>query len=318
MMIQSPFDLAALEASGRRIETPCGKGNLVWRMWGSETETEAEPAPGLEYIRLPLILLHGGGGSWRHWHRTIPALMQQRKVIAVDMPGYGDSAMPDAPVSLASLGRVIAEGLEQVLQQGEAYHLAGFSLGSFIAPHVIAAKMFSSEVVTGSPEENAPPNNANRSAKSLILIHGHFVGKMEFSPQNTLKRWRGITDSAERNAILRYNLGQLMLAHPESADAPTVDLYRQDLEQARLRVPGFIDDLDTGILSDIAAEICTISGQLDPTASPSVEAQVAALKQLRPDAQTHVIANCGHWAMHEAADRCNTILQQWLEDVESR
>ena len=76
----NPADIvAAFEERSRRFETPCGEGRIVWRVWGSGP---------------PLLLTHGGGGSWLHWIRNIDALAQERTVWAVDLPGYGDSAMP--------------------------------------------------------------------------------------------------------------------------------------------------------------------------------------------------------------------------------
>jgi len=268
---------AALAATSIRHDTPCGEGLMVWREWGSG-ETVA--------------LLHGGGGSWRHWVRTIPALAAHYRVLAADMPGYGESDLPPEPVTFASLGAIIAHGLDLLTPAHEGYHIAGFSLGSFVAPHVMAATA--------------------RPARSLTLAHGHMVGKMAYSPQQTLKRWRNVEDLAERRAILRHNLGQLMLAHPESADDATVELYREDLEQARLRVPGFIDQLDTDILTRIPGRLCSISGALDPTSAPSLEAQIEALRALRPDSRSHIIPNAGHWVMHEAPEAFNALFLDWL------
>ena len=39
----------------------------------------------------PLVLLHGGMGSWSHWLRNIGALAREFTVITLDMPGYGSS-----------------------------------------------------------------------------------------------------------------------------------------------------------------------------------------------------------------------------------
>ena len=40
-----------IAAEAQRLETPCGDGSMVWRVWGSGP---------------PLVLLHGGYGSWMH------------------------------------------------------------------------------------------------------------------------------------------------------------------------------------------------------------------------------------------------------------
>ena len=42
-----------------------------------------------------LLLVHGLGGSWRSWSTILDALSAQRTVIAIDLPGHGDT--PAAP-----------------------------------------------------------------------------------------------------------------------------------------------------------------------------------------------------------------------------
>ncbi|MGH3265685.1 MAG: alpha/beta fold hydrolase, partial [Trebonia sp.] len=37
----------------------------------------------------PLLLIHGLGSSLRNWDPVLPALSAERKVIAVDLPGFG-------------------------------------------------------------------------------------------------------------------------------------------------------------------------------------------------------------------------------------
>ncbi|MBW8755472.1 MAG: hypothetical protein JF595_15270, partial [Sphingomonadales bacterium] len=81
---QDPAALVAdYEARAQRVETPCGEGTLVWRIWGAENS-------GAE----PLVVSHGAQGAWSHWIRNIDRLSAERMLIAVDMPGHGDSAMP--------------------------------------------------------------------------------------------------------------------------------------------------------------------------------------------------------------------------------
>lgn len=279
MSLASEFDTTpgALDAMAIRHETPCGDGVMVWREWGAGE---------------PLVLLHGGAGSWRHWLRNIEVLSARYRVIAADTPGYGSSADPPEPVSFQSIGQIMAAGLDSILGKGAGYHLAGFSLGSFMAPYLIV--------------------NSLNTAKSLTLVHGHLVGRMKYSPQTELKRWRHVEDANERREILRHNLGTLMLAHPESTDDATIELYREDLEAARLRVPAFIGTLDTAILKTLDCRLCSISGALDPTGDPDVQTQVAMLRALRPDAVCHIMENTGHWAMYESPVEFNKLFLGFL------
>ncbi|MBM3607512.1 MAG: alpha/beta hydrolase [Alphaproteobacteria bacterium] len=272
-----------LERAAEIFRSPCGDGNLVYLRW--------QPDDDEGMARAPVVLLHGGSGSWRHWLRNILYLLGQHPVIAFDMPGLGDSAKPPEPVSFQQLGAIIAQGLDR-LEGAGAYHIAGFSLGSLVAPHVVLA--------------------SQRKLLSLALVHGHFHGRMAYAPRQSLKRWRNVEDRNERRNILRFNLGQLMLAHPHSANDLTLDLYQGDLECSRLRVETFIATLDTDILKRISAPLLAISGALDPTGVPSPREQQELLRTSKPDAECHVIENCGHWVMWEAADEFNTLFGAWL------
>jgi hypothetical protein len=55
-----PPALSQALADGRRWQTPCGDGPLVWHDWGD--------------LRHPaVVLLHGGSSSWTHWlHNIVP------------------------------------------------------------------------------------------------------------------------------------------------------------------------------------------------------------------------------------------------------
>lgn len=39
----------------------------------------------------PLLLVHGLGGTCRSWDTILPALAQEREVIALDLPGHGQT-----------------------------------------------------------------------------------------------------------------------------------------------------------------------------------------------------------------------------------
>lgn len=54
----------------------------------------------------PLLLIHGLGGSWRSWSPILDALSAERRVIAIDLPGHGDT--PPKPDSGSFAGLVDA------------------------------------------------------------------------------------------------------------------------------------------------------------------------------------------------------------------
>lgn len=51
----------------------------------------------------PLLLVHGLGSNWRNWEPVLPMLSSQRDVIAVDLPGFGESPPLAGEVTITSL-----------------------------------------------------------------------------------------------------------------------------------------------------------------------------------------------------------------------
>lgn len=80
---------------------------------------------------LPLLLLHGLGGSWRSWRRILPMLEAKRNVIAVDLPGFGKTPALRGPVSIESLTAAVIDFLEHNDLLG--VDVAGCSFGATIA-----------------------------------------------------------------------------------------------------------------------------------------------------------------------------------------
>ena len=88
----------------------------------------------------PLVLVHGLGGSRRIWAPVIDRLEAEREVIAVDLPGFGESAplADGTPPTAANLAGAVDElvgelGLERP-------HLAGNSLGGWVALELAKAR----------------------------------------------------------------------------------------------------------------------------------------------------------------------------------
>ena len=79
----------------------------------------------------PVLFVHGLGGAWQNWLENIPHVAQERRALAVDLPGFGRSEMPRYDISISGYGRSVHSfceqlGLEQVV-------LVGNSMGGFVA-----------------------------------------------------------------------------------------------------------------------------------------------------------------------------------------
>jgi pimeloyl-ACP methyl ester carboxylesterase len=81
----------------------------------------------------PLVLLHGQGLSRRSWEPVIPLLAPLRDVIAVDLPGHGDSRR-QADEEGAAPGDLAVAVIELLDDLGlDSPHVAGNSLGGWVA-----------------------------------------------------------------------------------------------------------------------------------------------------------------------------------------
>ncbi len=81
----------------------------------------------------PLILIHGLGATRRIWDPVVELLAAERDVIAIDLPGFGESEpLPDGtPASAANMAEAIRETAAGI--GVERAHLAGNSLGGWTA-----------------------------------------------------------------------------------------------------------------------------------------------------------------------------------------
>jgi pimeloyl-ACP methyl ester carboxylesterase len=81
----------------------------------------------------PLVLLHGIGSSRRAWDPVIPALAERFDVVAVDLPGFGDSEPlpPEVEPRPAALAAAVAGLLDDLGLTTP--HVAGNSLGGWVA-----------------------------------------------------------------------------------------------------------------------------------------------------------------------------------------
>lgn len=266
-------ELAALDAGARRIETPCGQGAMVWRVWGSG------PA---------LVLGHGGQGAWSHWVRNIAVLAAHYTVIAPDLPGHGESAMP-AAIDHDSISAAIAEALKTVLPAGESADFVGFSFGGAVFTHFAARypERVRRVIIVGTGGLDTP--------------HGHVdLGRV------------GGLQGEERRAAIKRNLLGLMLHHPDTVDEMAMHLLVANGRQARLSVIELVlPDKVALVLPQLTVPLDAIWGEFDRP-HPDPAAQEAVLRRFQPATIFRVIADAGHWSMYERPDAFNSALLDML------
>ncbi len=75
----------------------------------------------------PLLLIHGLGGSWRTWMNILDPLADEREVIAIDLPGHGDTPPMPNEASMDTLAEAVTSWLDK--QNLTGIDVAGNSMG---------------------------------------------------------------------------------------------------------------------------------------------------------------------------------------------
>ncbi len=276
-MIDSIAAVNALEARGETRRTPCGAGTMVWHIWGEGA---------------PLVLLHGGYGSWTHWVRNIEPLSRRYRVLVADIPGLGDSVAAPDPYTADSIAAIVSEGLASLIGPDEVAHLAGFSFGGLIGGHV-AERM-------------------GARIGNLVLIGSGGTG-IPRPTQVELVKWHLRRGEAAQREAHRENLAILMIADPANIDEFTVDLQVRNAARARTKSrPLSRNPTLLKALPRIKARLSGIWGERDITARGILEETRKLLQSFQPTARFTVIPEAGHWVQYEAAQAFNAVLLDHL------
>jgi pimeloyl-ACP methyl ester carboxylesterase len=78
-----------------------------------------------------MIFVHGLSGTWQNWLLNIPAFLETHRVIAPDLPGFGESPMPRDRISIPLYARILDRLLEAL--EVERAVVVGNSMGGFAA-----------------------------------------------------------------------------------------------------------------------------------------------------------------------------------------
>ena len=258
------------------LTTPCGDGNLVWRRWGEG---------------LPVVLAHGGSGSWTHWIKTIPELAKAYTVYTVDLPGLGQSDMPEPPLTAEHCGEIVAAGVRQLIPAQQRPRFVAFSFGAHVSSF-------------------AAVELGDRVAQFVIV--GCAALGLPYHGLKYLKEEPGMSED-DVDAVYRTNLRRLMFADEANIDALAIHLQKMNVRQARFRSRRLASTSEIrDNLPRISARLAAIWGSRDATATPSPDARVALLRAHQPDMPSSIIEGAGHWVMYEAADAFNETLLRFL------
>lgn len=271
---------ARVKGAAKRLTTPCGDGDLVWHVWGEGT---------------PVICTHGNHGSWSHWIRIIPELSKKYAVYAVDMPGFGESAMPHDGATLEDITNIMKESFDQLTSPTARCHVMGFSLGSTFAGTL--GKAFGDRTLS-------------------VLLCGGARLSGEWNIPRDYRSWRRLETEEEIIAAHRHNIGVGLFSGHDAVDDLAVYLQFVNAPMSRIKMRTFANDPDELIsaLCDVNAPIYTIWGSKDTFYPPLMKNWDKLIVARGLNIKRDILEGIGHWAIYEKADKMNELIAAWFDE----
>lgn len=256
----------------------------------------------------PLILLHGSGPGatgWSNFADNIGALAEHFRVLAVDMPGWGESeaATVDQLDHVdAAIGFMDALGIEKAAFVGNSMGGQTSIRLALTHPDRITHLVTMGAPIGPHPMLFAPSDGPSEGLKVLIDAY----------------RDPSAANMKRLVEIMCYDKARF--ATSELAQA------RSDAALARPEhLKNYVDGLpkgaplpvwaDTSRLSEINVPTMVIHGRDDRVVP--FETSLAFFGQV-PDSRLVLLNHCGHWAMIEHAEEFNRLVTDFVEAPASR
>lgn len=248
----------------------------------------------------PIVFVHGLSGQWQNWIENIPRFARDRRVVAMDLPGFGRTPMPEDTITIDYYGRVVAE-LCTRLDLAPAV-VVGNSMGGYVsaevaiaAPEVVERLMLVSSA--GISQREVPRDRVLRVAKIMMLAtRSSSRQRRAYAARPALRHWM-------LNMIVRHPTR----IRPDAA-------FEGLLKGANK--PGFYDALVTCLdydfldrLPEIGAPTRVVWGEQDAII-PVRDAD--RFVELIGGSHKVVMADTGHVPMFERPVAFNDQLQEFL------
>jgi pimeloyl-ACP methyl ester carboxylesterase len=252
-----------------------------------------------------VIFIHGLAGCWQNWLENLPFFARNHRVIAVDLPGFGESEMPAETITISNYARIVDAVLDAI--DVDSGVIVGNSMGGFIGAEM--AIHFPARVerlclvgAAGLSIENLRTQRKRglrHRAENVVFFNLAWIATR--SPALTAR------------PHLRRLILMLVAAHPERLPGPlTAELVRGAGKD------GFSPALDAlcsypirDRLGEIACPTLIVWGDKDLLV-PVKDA--AEFERLIPDSRKVIYTDTGHVPMLERPARFNSDLRAFLEE----
>jgi pimeloyl-ACP methyl ester carboxylesterase len=264
----------------KTYQVPFKDGYVTWHEFGSSNSF------------LPLVLLHGGHGSWEHWSRNIDVLAEHFHLYAPDMPGFGQSSFFDNQLQSGMIDP-LKSTLDSLIGVNQALNVAGFSFGGFVTAHLVNQRIGINKIaLLGSAGHGGPrrPRGELVAWKDFYIHHD----------------WEGL------HQAMRENLYQQMISTREGVDSEALRIHESACIATRFKSkpiarPGGLAEQ----LEEYKGATLLVWGEHDVTCTP--EYLIDKLVTDKSNRQKALIEDSGHWVQYEKAAEVNQLLVDWFK-----
>ena len=274
--------LSTIEKNCNKVFIKSKDSRVCWRSWGKGK---------------PLILLHGGYGSWAHWIKQAIPFSKNYNVLIPDMPGFGESEDLTLPHTPEKISANIAETLLKLISPEETPIICGFSFGGLIAGHL---------------SYNLIERGLN--PEKLILVGPGGLGAKRGEMRNMIARHSKMSEEEIYQAH-KTNLEILMMHDATKVDDWSVHIQKQNTDAHRIKSrPISSTDTLARILEKQDIPLFLLWGEKDASVGVYLEERMSILRDINSKVRFHVEYNLGHWIMYENDVIFNKILNNFIQD----
>jgi pimeloyl-ACP methyl ester carboxylesterase len=283
-------------------------------------EFNADKSQGTSDSQPPIVLVHGLGGSHLNWCRLGPHLAAGRRVVALDLRGFGLTPGLRANSTVQANTRLLDRWIQRVI--GEPVILVGNSMGGLISilettnnPSAIRG------VVLLDPALPLPPQKPDWQVSSQFLLYA-LPGLGEFAVAKLMA-------SVEPEKAVQQ-LVQLCFADPSRADpeliraevALSTKRHPATRAQASARARVFLAAARSllrvlarrgnyqKMMAGIDVPVLLIGGEDDRLVPVAAMRQAAARN---PRWESVILPGVGHTPMLEVPDDTSAVIRDWLD-----